>query len=99
MEEDLACINVNVLDDDLVSITLNGLGPNYISLDTSIFVQGPMLDFEELVSLYLQGEFKLRKLGGASTSMLTRDQSLYSQGRGLIRGAQNFCGGQSNQNA
>ena len=38
LEEDLACINVNVSNDDLVSITLNGLGPDYKSLDMSISI-------------------------------------------------------------
>ena len=99
MEEDLACINVNVPNDDLVSVTLNGLGPDYISLDTSIFVQGHMPDLKELMSLCLQEEFKLGKTRGASTSRSTKDQVFCSQGRGFNRGAQTFCGGQSNQNA
>ena len=38
VEEDLACINVNGLDDDLVSITLNCFRPDYKSLHTSFSV-------------------------------------------------------------
>ena len=38
LEEDLACINVNVLGDDFVLVTLNGLGIDYKYLDISIFV-------------------------------------------------------------
>ncbi|MCO5590374.1 hypothetical protein L7F22_044344 [Adiantum nelumboides] len=38
IQGDLASINVEVPDDDLVSVTLNGLGPEYKSLDTSISV-------------------------------------------------------------
>ena len=68
-------------------------------LDTSIFVQGHMLDFKELVSLCLQEEVKLGKSGGASISRSTRYQVFYSQGRGFNRGSQTFSGGQSYQNA
>ncbi|MCO5593000.1 hypothetical protein L7F22_047004 [Adiantum nelumboides] len=61
--QDLASINVEVPDDDLVSVTLNGLGPEYKSLDTSISIQGHMPDFEELVNLCLQEKLKLDKSG------------------------------------
>ena len=96
LEEDLVCINVDVLDDDLVAITLNGLGPDYKSLDTSISVCSNMPDFEELVALCLQEEVKLGKIGGASSSQSMRDQVFYSRGRGFNQGAQSFCGGRGN---
>lgn len=40
LAEDLACVNVDVLDNGLVSTTLNGLGSNYKSLDRSISMHG-----------------------------------------------------------
>ncbi|KAH7289707.1 hypothetical protein KP509_30G015500 [Ceratopteris richardii] len=57
--DDLASINWRVQDDDMVSVMLNGLGPQYKSLDTSISVRGTMLDFDELVALCMIEEVKL----------------------------------------
>ena len=54
IQEDLASISVEVPVDDLVSVTLNGLGPEYKPFDTSISVRVKMPDFDELVNLCLQ---------------------------------------------
>ncbi|KAH7423386.1 hypothetical protein KP509_12G052900 [Ceratopteris richardii] len=45
--------------DDMVSIRLNGLGPQYKSLDSSISMRGTMQDFDELVALCMTEEVKL----------------------------------------
>ncbi|MCO5606103.1 hypothetical protein L7F22_060290 [Adiantum nelumboides] len=77
IQGDLASINVEVPDDDLVSVTLNGLGPEYKSLDTSICVRGHMPDFEELVNLCLQEEH-VHKFGEFDPSIINRFVANYN---------------------
>ena len=82
-------------DDDLVALTMHGLGQEYKPFDTPISVRlGGMPDFNELVALLIVEELKLglggtRNTGGASSSSNddhARNQALYSsrgyQGRG-----------------
>jgi len=48
--DSLSSIHAPMVDDDLVALTLHGLGQEYKSFDTSISVRvGGMLDFNELV--------------------------------------------------
>ena len=60
----LASIGSPVEDDDLVSVTLNGLGKDYAQFQTSISIREKFLDFEELIALLI---FEQRN-GGASSS-------------------------------
>ncbi|KAH7431129.1 hypothetical protein KP509_08G031100 [Ceratopteris richardii] len=55
--------NCTVDDDDMVSVMLNGLGPQYKSLDTSISVRGTMPDFDDLVALCMTEENSQRGRG------------------------------------
>ncbi|KAH6555585.1 hypothetical protein KP509_1Z242700 [Ceratopteris richardii] len=69
-------INCKVKDYDMVSLRLNGLGPHYKSLDTSISVRGTMLDFDELVALRMIEEVKNGL--NASRSGNSRDHAFFS---------------------
>ncbi|KAH7330986.1 hypothetical protein KP509_20G011100 [Ceratopteris richardii] len=77
--DDLASINCKLEDHDMVSIMLNGLEPQYQSLDTSISVRGTMPDFHELVALCMTLEVKLGL--NASRSGNLRDHAFF-QNRG-----------------
>ena len=67
-------------------MTLNGLGPQYKSLDASVSMRGFMLDFEELVALCITKEVKLG-LNASSNGNSSSDQVLYhNRGRGMSRG-------------
>ena len=55
----LASIEAVVSNDDLVAVTLNGLGLEYKPFDTSISVRQNMPDFNELVALLIHEEVKL----------------------------------------
>lgn len=74
---DLACINVEVCDDDLVSVMLNGLGKDYKSLVTFVSVHGKMPDFDELVALCLQEEVKLGAPGASTSHNTTTQESKF----------------------
>ena len=52
----LASIGSPVEDDDLVSVTLNGLGKDYAQFRTSISVRENFPDFEELIALLISEE-------------------------------------------
>lgn len=54
--DQLASIDAPMDDDDMVAVTLNGLGLEYKSFDTSIFVRQDLLDFNELVALLIHKE-------------------------------------------
>ena len=56
-------------------VTLNGLGPQYKQLDTSICVRESMPNFEELVALCLTEEVKLGL--NALSSDTGKDQVLF----------------------
>ncbi|KAH7330983.1 hypothetical protein KP509_20G010800 [Ceratopteris richardii] len=74
-----------ICDDDMVSVMLNGLGPQYKSLDTSISVRGTMPDFDELVALCMTEEVKFGL--NSSRSGNSRDHAFFqNRGRGSSRG-------------
>ena len=49
----LTSIGLSVEDDDLVFVTLNGLGKDYAQFWTSISICEKILDFEELIALII----------------------------------------------
>ena len=61
----LASIGSPMEDDDLVSMTLNGLGKDYAQFRTSISVREKFPNFEELIALLISEE---QRNGGASSS-------------------------------
>ena len=73
-----------------MSVTLNGLGPLYKSLDTSISVRGVMPDFEELVALCITEEVKLG-LNASGSGSSSSDKLLYHNcGCGALGGRGRF---------
>ena len=79
-------IDCLVDDSNLVSVNLNGLGPQYKSLDTSVSMRGVLPNFEELVALCINKEVKLglNTFGSGSSNF---DQVLYhNHGCGMSRG-------------
>jgi len=49
----LTSIRAPVDDEDLVVMTLNGLGKNYSQFHTSIVVRETFLDFQDLITLFM----------------------------------------------
>jgi hypothetical protein len=60
----LASIWAPVDDEDLVAVTLNGLGKNYSQFRTSIVVRETFLDFQDLITLLISE--KMRIVGTSS---------------------------------
>ena len=83
----LASIGSPMEDDDLVSMTLNGLGKDYAQFRTSISIRENFLDFEELIALLISEE---QRNGGASSSGGTSKETVFysnaRRGRGRGRG-------------
>jgi ketopantoate reductase len=55
----LTSIRTLVDDEDLVVVTLNGLGKYYSQFRTSIRVQETFLDFQDLITLLISEEMKI----------------------------------------
>ena len=64
LADSLGSIGAPVDDEDLVSVTLNGLGREYAQFRTSIGVRETFPDFQELVALLLSEE---QRNGGSAT--------------------------------
>ena len=79
----LASIGSPVEDDDLVSVTLNGLGKDYAQFRTSISVSEKFPDFEELIALLI---FEEQRNGGASSSRGTSKETVFYSNVGRVRG-------------
>ena len=62
--DSLGSIGAPIDNEDLVSVTLNGLGREYAQFRTSIEVRETFPDFQELVALLLSEE---QKNGGSAT--------------------------------
>ena len=70
----LASIGSPVEDDDLLSVTLNGLVKYYAQFRTSISVRENFPDFEELIALLISEE---QRNGGASSSRGTSKETVF----------------------
>jgi hypothetical protein len=55
----LASIRAHVDDENLVVVTLNGLGKNYSQFRTSITVRETFPDFQDLITLLISEEMKV----------------------------------------
>jgi hypothetical protein len=55
----LTSIGAPVGDEDLVVMTLNGLGKNYSQFHTSIVVRETFLDFQDLITLLMNEEMRI----------------------------------------
>ncbi len=54
-----ASIGAPVDDEDLVAVTLNGLGKNYSQFRTSIAIRETFPDFQDLITLLISEEMRV----------------------------------------
>jgi hypothetical protein len=81
----LASIGAPVDDEDLMAMTLNGLGKNYSQFCTSIAIRETFIDFQDLITLLISEEMKVV---GTSSNGGSQESALYSNSnRGRGRGA------------
>ncbi len=80
----LASIGDLVDDEDLVIVTLNGLGKNYSQFHTSIAVRETFPDFQDLITLFISEEMRVV---GISSNGGSQESAFYSNtNRGRSRG-------------
>ncbi len=82
----LVSIKAPVDDEDLVAMTLNGRGKYYIQFSTSIVVQETFLDFQNLITLFINEEMRI---AGTSSNGGSQESDFYSninRGRGRGKG-------------
>jgi hypothetical protein len=73
-----------VNDEDLMAITLNGLGKNYNQFRTSIVVRETFPDFQDLITLLISEEMRIV---GTSSNGGSQENVFYSNtNRGRSRG-------------
>jgi hypothetical protein len=80
----LASIGTPVDDEDLVAVTLNGLGKYYSQFHTSIAVRETFLNFQDLITLLISEEMRIV---GTSSNEGSQESAFYSNtNRGRGRG-------------
>jgi len=80
----LASIGAPVDDEDLVAMTLNGLGKDYSQLRTLIPVRKTFFDFQDLITLLISEEMRIV---GTSSNKVSQESVFYSNtNRGRGRG-------------
>ncbi len=68
----LASIGATIDDEDLMAVTLNGLGKDYSQFHTSIWVWETFPDFQDLIMLFISEEMKIVSIssnGGSEESV------------------------------
>jgi hypothetical protein len=81
----LASIGAPVDDEDLVAVTLNGLGKDYSQFRTSIAVRETFPNFQDLITLLISEEMRVV---GTSSNGGSQESAFYSNfNRGRARGA------------
>jgi len=81
----LASIGALVDDEDLMVMTLNGLGKDYSQFHISIVVCETFLDFQDLITLLINEEMKIVGTSSNGGSQESVFYSNFNKGRG--RGA------------
>ncbi len=80
----LASIGAHVDDEDLVAMTMNGLGKDYSQFRTSIAVRETFPDFQDLITLLISEEMRVV---GTSSNGGSQESAFYSNSnRGRGRG-------------
>jgi hypothetical protein len=82
LEDALASIGAPVDDEDLVAVTLNGLGKDYNQFCTSIAVRKTFFNFQDLITLFISEEMTVV---GTSSNGGSQENAFYSnsnKGRG-----------------
>jgi len=79
----IAFIGAPVYDEDLVAVTLNGLGKNYSQFLTSIAIRETFSNFQELITLLISEEMRIvgTSNGGSQESVFYINTNR-SRGRG-----------------
>jgi len=78
----LASIGALVDDEDLVVVTLNGLGKDYSQFLTSIVVRETFPDFQDLITLLISEEMKVVGTSSNGGSQESAFYSNFNRGRG-----------------
>jgi hypothetical protein len=71
----LASIGAPIDDEDLVVVTLNGLGKDYSQFRTSIVVQETLPNFQDLITLLISEEMRVV---GTSSNGGSQENAFYS---------------------
>jgi hypothetical protein len=80
----LTSIVALVNDEDLVAVTLNGLGKDYSQFRTSIAIRKTFIDFQDLITLLISEEMRIV---GTSSNGGSQESAFYSNtNRGRGRG-------------
>jgi hypothetical protein len=88
----LASIGAPVDDEDLVAMTLNGLGKNYSQFRTSIAIRETFFNFQDLITLLISEE---RRNVSTSSNGRSQESVFYSNtNRGRGRGGKTSFQGQ-----
>ncbi len=82
----LASIGAHVDDENLVAVTLNGLGKDYSQFRTSIVVQETFPDFQDLITLLISEEMRIIGTSSNGGSQESVCYSNFNRGRGRGRG-------------
>jgi hypothetical protein len=78
----LVSIGAPVDDEDLVAVTLNGLGKNYNQFRTSIAIRETFLNFQYLITLLISDEMKVVDTSSNGGSQENAFYSNTNRGRG-----------------
>jgi hypothetical protein len=81
----LACIGAPVDDEDLMAVTLNGLGKEYSQFRTSIAIRETFPNFQDLTTLLISEEMRVVDTSSNGGSQESAFYSNSNRGRG--RGA------------
>jgi hypothetical protein len=82
LEDALAFIGAPIDDEDLVAMTLNGLGKDYSQFRSSVVVRETFSDFQDLITLLISEEMRIV---GTSSNGGSQENAFYSnsnKGRG-----------------
>jgi hypothetical protein len=83
----LASIRALVDEEDLVAVTLNGLGKYYSQFRTSIAIRETFPNFQDLITLLISEEMKVVSTSYSGKSQESAFYSNSNRGRGRGRGA------------
>jgi len=80
----LASIGAPIDDEDLMAITLNGLGKDYSQFCTSIIIRETFPDFQDLITLLINEDMKIVSISsnGRSQESVFYSNTNRSKGRG-----------------
>jgi hypothetical protein len=83
----LASIGAPVDDEDLVVVTLNGLGKYYSQFRISISIRKPFPNFQNLITLLISEEMRIVGTSSKGGSQENAFYSNFNRGRGRGRGS------------